>query len=121
MIDGYGHMRFFNWFPAELMTADPVTPKMSKASVNEPEAIAPLASAIAPIPSALTSHTENVNAAKAGATHEIAMPVTTRPRHRAAVFPTWIDAATPTTQERARHVTSCPHGLAFVRMAQSGM
>ena len=32
----------FNPFPAELMTAYPVTPKMNKASFNDPEAIAPL-------------------------------------------------------------------------------
>jgi putative SOS response-associated peptidase YedK len=33
---------FFNPFPAELMTAYPVTPKMNKASYNEPAAITPL-------------------------------------------------------------------------------
>jgi hypothetical protein len=33
---------FFNPFPAELMTAYPVTPKMNHASFNEPAAIAPL-------------------------------------------------------------------------------
>jgi putative SOS response-associated peptidase YedK len=33
---------YFNPFPAELMTAYPVTPKMNKASFNCPAAIAPL-------------------------------------------------------------------------------
>ena len=35
-------MHVFAPFPAELMTAYPVTPKMNKASFNEPEATAPL-------------------------------------------------------------------------------
>jgi putative SOS response-associated peptidase YedK len=35
-------MTVFCEFPAELMTAYPVTPKMNKASFNEPEATAPL-------------------------------------------------------------------------------
>ena len=35
-------MEIFPPFPAELMTAYPVTPKMNKASFNEPEATAPL-------------------------------------------------------------------------------
>jgi len=39
-------MTVFPPFPAELMTAYPVTPKMNKASFNVPEAIAPLAPAI---------------------------------------------------------------------------
>jgi putative SOS response-associated peptidase YedK len=37
---------FFNTFPADLMTAYPVTPKMNKASYNVPDAIAPLAPTI---------------------------------------------------------------------------
>jgi hypothetical protein len=41
-----GGVHFFNPFPAELMTAYPVTRKMNKASFNEPEAIAPLERAI---------------------------------------------------------------------------
>lgn len=41
-----GGVPFFNPFPAELMTAYPVTPKMNKASFNEPEAIAPIEPAI---------------------------------------------------------------------------
>jgi putative SOS response-associated peptidase YedK len=38
---------FFNPFPAELMTAYPVTREINKASFNEPEAIAPLKIALA--------------------------------------------------------------------------
>jgi putative SOS response-associated peptidase YedK len=41
-----GGVPFFNPFPAVLMTAYAVTPKMNKASFNEPEAIAPLAGVI---------------------------------------------------------------------------
>ena len=41
-----GGVTFFNPFPAELMTAYPVTPKMNKPSFNKPEAIAPLEPAI---------------------------------------------------------------------------
>jgi putative SOS response-associated peptidase YedK len=37
-----GHQLFFPPFPSELMTAYPVSPKMNKASFNEPEATAPL-------------------------------------------------------------------------------
>jgi putative SOS response-associated peptidase YedK len=33
---------YFNHFPAELMAAYPVTPKINRASFNEPEAIRPL-------------------------------------------------------------------------------
>jgi putative SOS response-associated peptidase YedK len=38
----HGGVTYFNPFPAELMTAYPVTPKMNNARFNEPEAIAPL-------------------------------------------------------------------------------
>jgi putative SOS response-associated peptidase YedK len=34
-----GGVPYFNPFPAELMTAYPVTPKINKVSFNEPEAI----------------------------------------------------------------------------------
>jgi putative SOS response-associated peptidase YedK len=37
-----GGVVYFNQFPAELMTAYPVTPRMNNARFNEPEAIAPL-------------------------------------------------------------------------------
>jgi putative SOS response-associated peptidase YedK len=37
-----GGVTFFNPFPAELMTAYPVTRKINKASFKEPEAVAPL-------------------------------------------------------------------------------
>ena len=39
-------VNLFNPFPADLMTAYPVTPKMNKASFNELEAIAPIGSTI---------------------------------------------------------------------------
>jgi putative SOS response-associated peptidase YedK len=39
-------MFVFPPFPSELMTAYPVTPKMNKASFNQPEAILPLEPAI---------------------------------------------------------------------------
>ena len=39
-------MLIFAPFPSELMTAYPVSPKMNRASFNEPEAILPLESAI---------------------------------------------------------------------------
>jgi putative SOS response-associated peptidase YedK len=42
-----GGVPFSNPFPAELMTAYPVTPKMNKASFNEPEAVAPLEPVVA--------------------------------------------------------------------------
>lgn len=41
-----GGVTFFNPFPADLMTAYPVTPKMNKASFNDPGAITPLQPAI---------------------------------------------------------------------------
>jgi putative SOS response-associated peptidase YedK len=41
-----GGVPYFNQFPAELMTAYPVTPKMNKASFNEPAAITPLKPAL---------------------------------------------------------------------------
>jgi putative SOS response-associated peptidase YedK len=41
-----GGVPFFNQFPAELMTAYPVTPKMNRGSFDEPAAIAPLVPAI---------------------------------------------------------------------------
>jgi putative SOS response-associated peptidase YedK len=37
---------FFPEFPSELMTAYPVSPKINKASFNQPEAIVPLEPAI---------------------------------------------------------------------------
>ena len=37
---------YFNTFPAELMTAYPVTPKMDNTRFNEPESIAPHVPAI---------------------------------------------------------------------------
>src|SRR5260370_5531791 len=37
-----GGVPYFNQFPAELMTAYPVTPKVNNARFNEPEAVAPL-------------------------------------------------------------------------------
>jgi putative SOS response-associated peptidase YedK len=37
-----GDVTFFNPFPAELMTAYPITTKMNSARFNEPEAVAPL-------------------------------------------------------------------------------
>jgi putative SOS response-associated peptidase YedK len=42
-----GGVPVFNPFPAELMTAYPVTPQMNRASFNTPEAIRPLEAAIA--------------------------------------------------------------------------
>jgi hypothetical protein len=39
-------MFIFPEFPSELMTAYPVTPKMNRASFNEPAAIAPLEAVI---------------------------------------------------------------------------
>jgi putative SOS response-associated peptidase YedK len=36
-------MTIFPLFPADLLTAYPVTPKMNRASFNQPEAIVPLA------------------------------------------------------------------------------
>jgi hypothetical protein len=41
-----GGVTFFNPFPAELMIAYPVTPKMNNARFNEPLAIAPLETTI---------------------------------------------------------------------------
>jgi putative SOS response-associated peptidase YedK len=41
-----GGVPYFNQFPAELMTAYPVTPKMNNARFNEPEAIAPVESTV---------------------------------------------------------------------------
>ena len=41
-----GGVPYFNQFPAELMAAYAVTPKMNNARFNEPEAIAPLETAI---------------------------------------------------------------------------
>jgi len=42
----HGGVTFFNSFPAELMTAYPVTPKINKASFNDPAAIIRLGSAV---------------------------------------------------------------------------
>jgi len=41
-----GGVPFFNPFPSELMTAYPVTPKMNRTTFNDPEAIAPLETAV---------------------------------------------------------------------------
>jgi hypothetical protein len=41
-----GGVTFFNAFPANLMTAYPVTPKMNNARFNDPEAIVPVEPAI---------------------------------------------------------------------------